>query len=331
MLNCRRSTSLRQPWTVAPKVVPERSLVSSTTGGQPLSSEAYPERLPKLSAEQQHCVDTDNRAAPLFWTRSSSSLNVGEVPYVRILPGAFRFLPARSGETLHYSACCLGGARAKQQRLMMPAQFWPATILMTHRNGIHGLVEGKRFLSEEAEYTAPLAFAPLRSGPVSGPAESAVPSSKSRVCRLSTALVAQLGDDAVGFYPPQSLAGSCLPSMSMWARGTTPPESSVVYTRPWLPTWQVPATLPALRVADWAGSRVWHQPWVVSADVLAGLIFEMLAPDPHLRTPLPRRGGAAAKTAHVRPSGVIRKSIGLAVAIVADAAHLFTGRWARKP
>ena len=31
-----------------------------------------------------------------------------------------------------------------------------------------------------------------------------------------------------------------------------------------------------------------------AADVLAGLVFEMLAPDPHLRKPLPRKRGTTA-------------------------------------
>ena len=60
-----------------------------------------------------------------------------------------------------------------------------------------------------------------------------------------------------------------------------------------------------------------------AADVLAGLIFEMLAPDPQLRTPL--RRGAAAKPPRSGRAGVIPKTIGLAVAPLAHAAHVFTG------
>ena len=61
-----------------------------------------------------------------------------------------------------------------------------------------------------------------------------------------------------------------------------------------------------------------------AADDLAGLVFEMLAPDPHLRKPLPRKRGATAQSSSSRRAGIIPKAIGLAVAPRADATQVFT-------
>ena len=62
-----------------------------------------------------------------------------------------------------------------------------------------------------------------------------------------------------------------------------------------------------------------------AADVLAGLVFEMLAPDPHLRKLLPRKRGTTAKSSSSGRAGIIPKALGLAVAPLADAAQVFTG------
>ncbi|CAE7538614.1 unnamed protein product [Symbiodinium sp. CCMP2592] len=152
-----------------------RSFEDGRPAPRPLRSASCPEGLGGLSKAEQERVDKDNRACSFVLDAIQQAAEKG-VGSVRenpanslhwLLPQEVQSFQSGLWQDKHYDACCWGGARYKRQRLRHNLQEiadWPA--IQCHH--IHGKgewdpqsVDGKHWFpsQEEAEYTAPLAFA----------------------------------------------------------------------------------------------------------------------------------------------------------------------------
>ncbi|CAE7812806.1 unnamed protein product [Symbiodinium sp. CCMP2592] len=152
-----------------------RSFEDGRPAPRPLRSASCPEGLGGLSKAEQERVDKDNRACSFVLDAIQQAAEKG-VGSVRenpanslhwLLPQEVQSFQSGLWQDKHYDACCWGGARYKRQRLRHNLQEiadWPA--IQCHH--IHGKgewdpqsVDGRHWFpsQEEAEYTAPLAFA----------------------------------------------------------------------------------------------------------------------------------------------------------------------------
>ena len=142
---------------------------------QPLRSVDYPEGLPDLSEADQNRVHLDNIACQFVLTQiqllaDKGGASVRENPWRSLhwyLPQEQAMLSSGTWWDKRYSSCCFMGARSKSQCLrhnLPEINEWP--VLDCHHT--HDpkewdpiLIEGRRVYPshEEAEYTAPLAFA----------------------------------------------------------------------------------------------------------------------------------------------------------------------------
>ena len=142
---------------------------------QPLRSVEFPEGLPNLNPSDQARVHTDNVACKFLLEQIQSladrgGASVRENPWRSLhwyLPQEQAMLATGSWWDKRYASCCFMGARAKSQCLrhnLPEINDWP--VLDCHH--VHdpqewepSVVNGKRIYPshEEAEYTAPLAFA----------------------------------------------------------------------------------------------------------------------------------------------------------------------------
>ena len=144
-------------------------------GPRPLRTDAFPEGVPSLSDRDRKRVETDNKACYFILDeiqqlhdRGGGSIRENPSRSLHwMLPQEQEMVASGQWSDTTYSACCLMGARAKQQRLrhdISEMNQWP--VLDCHH--IHHPEEWKPFevegkatypSHEEAEYTAPLAFA----------------------------------------------------------------------------------------------------------------------------------------------------------------------------
>ena len=142
---------------------------------QPLRSIEFPEGLPHLSEADYLRVQTDNIACKFLLDQiqllaDRGGASVRENPWRSLhwyLPQEQAMMATGMWFDKRYSSCCFMGARAKSQCLrhnIDEINAWP--VLDCHhvhdpREWDPSTIDGKRFYPshEEAEYTAPLAFA----------------------------------------------------------------------------------------------------------------------------------------------------------------------------
>lgn len=152
-----------------------RSFDDGRPAPRPLRSVEFPEGLPQLSSSEQARVDTDNAATSfilgqiqMLAERGGGSIR--ENPWRSLhwhLPQEKAMMDSGHWRDKRYASCCLMGARSKSQCLRHNLdeidQWPPLDCHHFHHAGEWDpyTVEGKRVYPshEEAEYTAPLAFA----------------------------------------------------------------------------------------------------------------------------------------------------------------------------
>ena len=142
---------------------------------QPLRSVEFPEGLPNLRHSDQVRVHTDNIACKFLLDQiqvlaDRGGASVRENPWRSLhwyLPQEQAMMATGQWQDKRYASCCFMGARSKSQCLrhnLLEITEWP--VLDCHhvhdaREWEPSVVDGKRIYPshEEAEYTAPLAFA----------------------------------------------------------------------------------------------------------------------------------------------------------------------------
>ena len=142
---------------------------------QPLRSVEFPEGLPNLRSSDQARVHTDNVACRFLLDQiqllaDRGGASVRENPWRSLhwyLPQEQAMMATGQWQDKRYASCCFMGARSKSQCLrhnLLEINEWP--VLDCHhvhdsREWEPSVVNGKRIYPshEEAEYTAPLAFA----------------------------------------------------------------------------------------------------------------------------------------------------------------------------
>ena len=142
---------------------------------RPLRSEEFPEGLPGLSPSQQSRVDTDNKATAFLLDQIQQLAlrgggSVRENPWRSLhwfLSQEQAMMASGLWQDKRYSACCRMGARAKSQCLrhnLDEISQWPVLDCHHYHDPSEWdpyTLDGQRVYPshEEAEYTAPLAFA----------------------------------------------------------------------------------------------------------------------------------------------------------------------------
>ncbi|CAE7363164.1 unnamed protein product, partial [Symbiodinium sp. CCMP2592] len=328
-----------------------RSFEDGRPAPRPLRSASCPEGLGGLSKSEQERVDKDNRACSFVLDAIQQAAEKG-VGSVRenpanslhwLLPQEVQSFQSGLWQDKHYDACCWGGARYKRQRFRRNLQEiadWPA--IQCHH--IHGKgewdpqsVDGKHWFpsQEEAEFTAPLAFA------------IAVSASwwAARVGRAKLAVPRMPVPGCVGrreawtSFDPRALRAWAMAPLAI-SLGLTPPceeEANRIPQRRAVAEiqredvcyHQGPSTLAKDNLGDqlpelFGKTLVVDEitAWPSEGDALAGLVFEELSDRNREAKPLQRR--PPNKKRRSSQIGRPLRALGLAVAPLADASQIFS-------
>ncbi|CAE7396468.1 unnamed protein product [Symbiodinium sp. CCMP2592] len=338
-----------------------RSFEDGRPAPRPLRSASCPEGLGGLSKAEQERVDKDNRACSFVLDAIQHAAEKG-VGSVRenpanslrwLLPQEVQSFQSGLWQDKHYDACCWGGARYKRQRHnLQEIADWPA--IQCHH--IHGKgewdpqsVDGKHWFpsQEEAEYTAPLAFAIAVSASWwaarVGRAKLAVPRMPVPGCvgrreawtsfdpRALRAWVMAPLAISLGLTPRRT---NRIPQRRAVAEiqcedGLLPPGAIyiTIHTACHAPNGQPPwwrdnlgDQLPELFGKTLVVDEI--TAWPSEGDALAGLVFEELSDRNREATPLQRK--PPHKKRRSSQIGRPLRALGLAVAPLADASQIFS-------